>query len=217
MPSVAYKTFQYNLVDVNRLIVAYNDLSPTGPGRRGLGHITRSIVVILCASWEQYIEDMVIELVKINIKQHELPSQLPKPVQKTISKSVKEAKHDLKPLELAGVGWRKIYLDCAQEAVASFHSPKSTNVANLFQNYIGITTPVWEFWSLGEKHLDDFVSVRNKIVHKGRRAGRYTKFKAVKRNKDNIQRMVMETDNFLYDQLSEIFPKGSKPWRGKVK
>ncbi len=223
MPSVAYKTFQYNLVDASRLIKAYNELSATGPDRRPLGHVTRSIVVSLCASWEQYIEDVAIELVRKNVK-HKLPTNLQKSVQITICNNVTEAKHNvteakhnLKPLKLAGTGWRRIYLDCSQKAVTNFHSPKSDKVATLFEDYIGIADPVWRYWSFGKENLDNFVDVRNRIAHKGRSAKPATRFKATQLNKNNIMRTVLETDNFLYDQLSKILPKKLAPWHEKAK
>ena len=47
MSSAAFGAFQFNLVDVDRLVKSHDALSGTGQGRRGLGHITRSSVVML--------------------------------------------------------------------------------------------------------------------------------------------------------------------------
>jgi len=212
MPSAAHKTFRYNLVDVDRLIETYETLRPMGPGRRGLGHITRSAIVTLCASWEQYIEDVVIESVELLRIQFNVPSDLPKSVQKKISQNVKNAKHELKPLELAGDGWREIYLAYAKGDVANLHSPKSENVAKLFRDHIGGTDLVFESWSLGKDGLDGFVDVRNTIAHRGRQAGRYVKFNEVEYHRNRIEQAVLETDNFLSEQLAQILPNG-RPWR----
>lgn len=212
MPSTAHKTFRYNLVDVDRLIEAYKTLRPLGQGRRSLGHITRSAIVTLCASWEQYIEDVVIESVELLRIQFITPTDLPKSVKKKISRNVKSAKHDLKPLELAGDGWREIYLAYAKGDVASLHSPKSENVSKLFRDHIGLTDPVFECWSLGKEGLDGFVDVRNMIAHQGRKAGRYVKFNEVEYHRNRIEQTVLETDNFLSEQLAQILPNG-RPWR----
>lgn len=60
MASHAFGAFQYNLVDVERLIESHGALSGTGQGRRGLGHLTRAGVVLLCAAWELYLEHVLL-------------------------------------------------------------------------------------------------------------------------------------------------------------
>ena len=76
MPSKALGTFEYNMDDVHRLVQAYEALKPTGQGRRGLGHLTRSSIVTLCACWEQYIEDVIIEGVTHFTDQIDSPDSL---------------------------------------------------------------------------------------------------------------------------------------------
>ncbi len=59
MPSESFKEFQQNLTDVKRLVSLHNNLSrPNGTGtrgKRGLGHLTRGGIVLLCAAWERYV------------------------------------------------------------------------------------------------------------------------------------------------------------------
>jgi hypothetical protein len=110
MPSSALIKFENNmLVDVDRIIQSHGQLNHDGMGRRGLGHITRSGVLMLCAAWELYLEELLIESARIFIRRAHSPGQLPQPVQKEIAKVVRESKHELKPLELAGDGWKIIY------------------------------------------------------------------------------------------------------------
>jgi hypothetical protein len=61
MPSTAYGEFKVNLTDVDRLIALHRQESGAGRGRRGLGHITRGALVLLCAAWERYVETVVSE------------------------------------------------------------------------------------------------------------------------------------------------------------
>ncbi|WP_197030545.1 HEPN domain-containing protein, partial [Halomonas sp. BC04] len=110
MPSASFRKFENNLlIDVDRIIDSHYHLNHDGGGKRGLGHITRSGVLMLCAAWELYIEEVLLEGVDYFTHQLDSPKGLPKPVQKEIARSVKEAKHDLKPLELAGEGWKDLY------------------------------------------------------------------------------------------------------------
>lgn len=108
MPSQAFKDFRYNLVDTRRLVTVHGLLSGGNPGKKGLGHLTRSGVVMLCASWELYVESLLVEAVHWLTSQHADPSTLPKAVKKTLASYVRNHKHHLMPLSLAGAGWKHL-------------------------------------------------------------------------------------------------------------
>ncbi len=55
MPSVAYTEYTKNLKDVHPLIVLHRNISGNDRGKRGLGHLTRGGLLLLCAAWERYI------------------------------------------------------------------------------------------------------------------------------------------------------------------
>ena len=211
MPSEAFRTFNYNMDDVHRLVQAYEALKPTGQGRRGLGHLTRSSIVTLCACWEQYIEDVIIEGVTYFKDQINNPDNLPLAVRKIISKKVRDAKNELKPLELAGHGWKEIYLAFAKNEVGNLHSPKTERIQILFSDYLGFSGRIEEIWRCGKKGLDDFVGLRNSISHRGRSTGSYIKYWEVGSSIDLILATVVETDNALSDYLGDVLPNG-RPW-----
>ena len=50
MSSNAYTNFEKKLKDVERLYDSHSQLNHDGKGRRGLGHITRSGIFMLCAA-----------------------------------------------------------------------------------------------------------------------------------------------------------------------
>ena len=211
MPSAAFGTFNYNMEDVYRLVQAYEALKPTGQGKRGLGHLTRSSIVTLCACWEQYIEDVIIEGVGYLKDQANSPDDLPLTVRKVISKRVRDAKHELKPLELAGQGWRDIYVAFAKDEVRTLHSPKTEKIQNLISQYLGYDHHVKEVWTCSKKEVDNFVKMRNEISHKGRSAGKYIRYWEVYSAIDLISETVIETDNALSDYLGEVLGDG-RPW-----
>ncbi|AYN01752.1 HEPN domain-containing protein [Chryseobacterium sp. 3008163] len=64
MPSDSYITFLQMRVDVLKLIETHSDYSKAKRGRKNLGHLTRSAVVMLCAAWERYNEDLLLESIK---------------------------------------------------------------------------------------------------------------------------------------------------------
>ena len=139
MPSAALKKFETNLlVDVDRIIESHCQLNHEGYGRRGLGHITRSGVLMLCAAWELYVEELLVESARILRDRAPSPDQLPLPVQKEIAKAVKESKHELKALELAGDGWKTVYGNHVNQCASALNTPKSTNLDALFEHLVGM-------------------------------------------------------------------------------
>lgn len=75
-----FNMFRYNLVEVNRLIKLHEALKGTTQGKKGLSHITRSIVVTLCAAWEMYVEHVALEGVDPLTDHVHTPDKLPLPV-----------------------------------------------------------------------------------------------------------------------------------------
>ena len=211
MPSTSLSKFETKmLVEVDHLIQSHTKLNHTGYGRRGLGHITRSAVLMLCASWELYIEELVVESVKIIKDRITLPKYLPKSVQKELSNLVKNAKHELKPLELAGDGWESLYLNHANNLVGMLNTPKSAQINVLYKKLIGVPD-ISEKWTLGEQFINDFVSARGDIAHRGRDST-YVKIRKLINYRIQIIQTIIETDNYLADYICEI-AGGNSPWR----
>ncbi|HHK74529.1 MAG TPA: hypothetical protein ENJ57_05120 [Rhizobiales bacterium] len=125
MPSAALTKFENKLlIDVDRIIASHAALGHDGRGKRGLGHITRSGVIVLCASWELYVEELAVEVASILSERANTPTDLPLEAQKYLSRHVREHKHNLKPLELAGAGWEQVYINCVRDVVGSLNTPK---------------------------------------------------------------------------------------------
>ena len=99
----------------------------------------------------------------------ENPKDLPKAVQKELSRCVKESKHELKPLELAGEGWKSLYIIHANEVLKGLNTPRSINVDPLSKRFIGIDE-VSTNWAEGADAINTFVKARGAIAHKGREA-----------------------------------------------
>jgi hypothetical protein len=207
MPSQAFKAFEYNLVDTDRMIDTFKSIKQQGAG---LGHLTRGGVVLLCASWELYVEMVVRECAAAFTSQLQLPSELPLPVQQELSKAVKADKHDLRPLDLAGNGWRSVYAAHVEKRTDNLNTPKSHKLSPLFADLLGVSD-VTVAWSAGNADLDAFVTVRGDIAHKGRHAD-YMKIADLEKYRAQVRKYAVETDNFLSDYLKSTTPSGYKPW-----
>jgi hypothetical protein len=103
----AHRTFLQEAVpDIQRLIDFHTSETGTGPGRRhtDIQVVTRSAIVMTCASWEAFCEDLASEaLRKIAIRTKD-PADPPTEIKKTLKKSLLGAKDDLAIWSIAGRG-----------------------------------------------------------------------------------------------------------------
>ncbi|MCK5720281.1 MAG: hypothetical protein KAH84_10090 [Thiomargarita sp.] len=214
MPSYAYKQFRVNMIDVWRLMEAHTELKSTGRNKKKLGHFTRSGIIMLCACWELYTENVLIESIRYIYSNIISPDQLPIDVKKNISNYVKTAKHELKPLELAGDGWKLVYDSYCCEECRKLNTPKTANLQKLYKRFIGYNK-VDDLWVTVSTDIDNFVSLRGKIAHNGRASG-YIHNWQLRNYTDMITANTMNMDNELCSYLFNIVDNTIEPWR-KIK
>ncbi|MGV0998856.1 MAG: HEPN domain-containing protein [Fluviibacter sp.] len=211
MASSAFNEFRYNVLDAKRLHQAHGIVSLGTPGKKGLGHLTRSGVVMLCAAWERYNESVIVEAVSYLAKEIRDPNNLPLAVRKHLSAIAKQHLHELKPMELAGDGWRKLYVAQAIDETSSLNTPKSGKLKDLYERLTGLTD-VSAFWTIGAKPVDDFVSARGDIAHNGRKAP-YITTGTLQYYIQIIEQVASEHDNKFCDHLKAASGSTYQPWR----
>ncbi len=211
MASSAFNEFQFNVFDARRLHQAHGVLSAGSPGKKGLGHITRSGVVMLCAAWERYNESILIEGAGYLAKEIHDPNNLPLNVKKHLSALAKKSMHELKPMELAGDGWRTLYVSVVRDETVSLNTPKSQKLRILYDSLLGVPD-VSSFWSIGAIPIDNFVTTRGDIAHNGRNAP-YIAAGTLKNYIEMIENVASEHDNALCDYLKLTANCPHQPWR----
>ncbi|PXX77956.1 HEPN domain-containing protein [Rivihabitans pingtungensis] len=211
MASSAFKEFRYNILDAKRLHQAHRTVSAGTPGKKGLGHLTRSGVVMLCAAWERYNESVIVEAADYLAQETRDPNNLPLAVRKHLSSIAKKHIHDLKPMELAGDGWRTLYIAQAIDETSSLNTPKSEKLTVLYDRLTGLAN-VSAFWTIGAKPVDDFVSARGDIAHNGRKAP-YVTADTLLGYIDMIEKVAAEHDNKFCDYLKATSGSTYQPWR----
>jgi len=211
LASSAFNEFRYNVHDALRLHQAHGVLSNGTPGKKGLGHITRSGVVMLCAAWERYQESILIEGAGYLAAKIRNPNNLPLNVKKHLSAITKTSKHELKPMELAGNGWRTLYVSVVTDEVGALNTPKSEKLIPMYDRLLGIAD-ISTFWSVGAQPIDDFVGTRGDIAHNGRNA-HYITAGTLYFYIDMIKNAVSEHDNALCDYLKTAANCAVQPWR----
>ena len=142
MPS-AIISFSDNFQDVEDLVEVHGTMGGAGPGRRwNLAALNKAAIVLTCAIWEAFVEDLVDEAVGHIAQQLTVPANLPLQLRKRIAKKIKEDSHELSPWTLAGTGWQSVLRNSAADLVSrtagSLNTPKSPQLRNLFNDTLGI-------------------------------------------------------------------------------
>jgi hypothetical protein len=169
---------------------------------------------MLCAAWELYVEEVMHEGVVYFSGKFDSPKELPKTVQKELSSRVKESKHELRPLELAGEGWKSLYRNHAVDVLKGLNTPKSSNLNPLYKRFLGIEE-LSESWSLGKEVINNFVSTRGDIAHKGSQA-QYITINNLNNHMAQIKTTALDVDNMLTEFLCSNTPGVERPWRRRL-
>ncbi len=121
---------------------------------------------MLCAAWELYVEELAVEVAKCLADRANSPEHFPLGVQKKLAKHVREHKHELKPLKLAGDGWEQVYMAYVNEIVGSLNTPKAGPINEIYSKVIGWESPS-AYWTHGKDFINQFVTTRGDIAHQG--------------------------------------------------
>lgn len=177
MPSNARKTLEANKDDLDRLWEFHEQEAGIKPGRKyNVDVLNRAAVVMVCAAWEAYCEDIVAEAIAIIVQDCNDPAKLPIYLKTHIAKQVKTSPHDHAPWDMAGDGWRTVVRTNASSATkkltGSWNTPKTTQVNDLFATSLGIVD-ISSNWAWAKNSpdatkvkLDELVSLRGEIAHR---------------------------------------------------
>lgn len=171
-------SFQKNLSEFNQLIVIHKSIGGAKRGRRyDLEVVNKAAVVLICASWESYCEDLLFEQLT-RLSQPKVSSlSIPSALRALMGRRVKSDPDDRAPWRLAGKGWRRELSHMIGELKATvnfLNTPKSRQIDELFERYLGVASlsSNWHWPGMGVKSackkLDDFVALRGELAHRAR-------------------------------------------------
>lgn len=181
MPSQAKTRFEGNSADVKRLLDIHKDIAGEAPGRKyGVEVLNKSAIVLICAYWEAYIEDIVEEALEFIVAKTTDATKLPLELRKILARTVKQDPNELSPWALAGDGWRdalkKNLATVKGKYLANWNTPKSANIRALYEQALGLADlPTrwqrpWLSSAKATQILDEFVTLRGAIAHRGKSA-----------------------------------------------
>lgn len=178
MPSKARTAFDKNIEDINKLLDLHAAEGGDQPGRRyGLEVLNKSAIVLITSFWESYCEDIAEEALEVIVQHAPNADALPKEIKKVIAKALKEDKNDLAVWAISDDKWRDVlrnnFVALKTERNKTFATPKSFNVNALFESALGLSnmSSNWKWTRMttiqATKKLNDFVSMRGDIAHRG--------------------------------------------------
>lgn len=190
MMQSAIESFLENRKDVDRLLEIHQDVGGAARGRKwGVEVLNKAAIVLTCAIWEAFAEDLVAEGIEHLATQLKDPQKLPKAVRQEIAKGIKADRNELSPWTLADTGWQAVLRANAASIVSTtagkLNTPKSSQLRGMYSKTLGIgdVTAYWARPKLkpvdAASRLDAFITLRGAIAHRGQAASSVTKQKAV--------------------------------------
>ena len=166
--------------------------------------------MMLCAAWELFAEELVVETAEWLVHRATNPFDLPLQCQQAFSNRLRAHQHDLHILNIAGDGWKEEYVEEVKRQVARLNSPTSQNISDLFSRWTGKENII-DCWTTGAADLDAFVSVRGEIAHRGGDAI-YPTLNDINMYRNQICLTVEETDREMATHIADVMG-GRVPWR----
>lgn len=212
MPSTAYINFYRLLKDVDALIATHDIMHERKQGKKSLEHITKSGILLLCASWELYIEEILGVSISHVLRKCKEPAQLFKQSKKKAIKYLgsNDKKDELKYFRFAGDGWKSVVVDSYKKDLENFNTPKSDRIKKLFDDYLGID--ISKDWPKdSDNEIDKFVTLRGSIAHG--KAKDYISINDLINYRNKILEIVFKTEKSLCNFLKGAIIEGNVPWK----
>jgi hypothetical protein len=178
-PPRAQLSFQfYAYPQVDRLLSIHSAVGGSRPGRRyRLEILNKSAIVLACAFWEAFVEDLTADALLHLAKHADNAGVVPNELRKSILKDLQARKHELALWDIADDKWRDLLRERARKIVEvsdrTLSNPSSEKVDDFFCRQAGLTR-ISDSWrwpgtsaDKARQKLDGFVQLRNVIAHRG--------------------------------------------------
>lgn len=173
MASNAFQNLEGKKADLDRMWWFHSESGGDLQGRRfGLEVLNKAVVVFVCAAWEAYCEDVILEAKGHILTNCHDPNLLSNHAKTPIADALRESRSHLDVWRLAGDGWKTMWATHVDTKVVKLHTPKPKNLIKLFKQTLGIAdiTHNWSWQNCdcqkAKSRLNGFVTLRGEIAHK---------------------------------------------------
>lgn len=225
MPSKAYKMFGFRLREVKQVLQARSllnkEIYKNRRGRRNLGALHKSALILLCAAWEAYVEELLSESLEFVISTVSNPAELPQNLKKELCTYVKKEKNELKALELCGDGWKNLCREIIEIKIKPFNTPRLISVQKLYEIFFDEDVTKFEIieQATGEnqrviikktylQRINDMVDKRCEHAHA--RSEEYVTVIDLQNYVESLKEGVLFMEKNLYAAVLRLTSK--KPW-----
>lgn len=207
--SKSKEAFVIALKDVKNLQHFHTAVGGSGVGRRSdnFSSLNKSGIVLLCASWEIYVEQIVIECTNIHLENVVTPDTMLSSLSKLVTKFLDKEKDDRAWHKIVNDGWKGIVRSAVATRVGILNTPKTAQVSSLFEELLNINniTSNWSWHRCSNQYamarLNEFVTLRGSIAHGERQSANITKA-TVLAAQDLVTRLIDKIeDRLLQDGL----------------
>ncbi|MGC2970384.1 MAE_28990/MAE_18760 family HEPN-like nuclease [Paraburkholderia aspalathi] len=178
--SKARDAFDSNIADIITLKNLHEHANGEAETSAELEVLNKSAIVLLTSFWEAYCEDLAAEALEIIVQNVNDVDVLPKEIRKRVAADLKKEANELAVWKISGDRWRDLLRNrlaaLQEERNWKLNTPKHKNIDELFYVAIGLES-VSEKWGWSEKgmsakdsqdKLDELVSLRGEIAHRGK-------------------------------------------------
>lgn len=210
-----------NVHEVKRLVAIHAQLTGTGPGRRhDVQVLNKSAVLLVVATWESFVESLVLTGATYLSENVEDISKLPPKPKAAIARRLEADKHEAAVWALAADGWKAQLCEEAKERIRRLNTPTVANVDSVFFHCLGFSKLSSHWHWPGGTHesvlnrLNNLLSLRHEIAH-GIEMSRSVTKRYVERSNDFVIRLAAISSNRVRGHLKKI--AGEAPWTVFVK
>jgi len=167
--SKALKTLQKNTQDLDHLLDMHEDLTGQGKGKRGpqANVLNRSGIVLGCAAWEAYLEDVALEACDFLRKKAQSERAIPDGIKASVVDVLREKKNDsnIKYWKLCDDRWWRSQIHEVVIGITKrFQNPSAEKADKLMGKCLGMRN-ISKSWGKRAGKLDKFVDLRHEIAH----------------------------------------------------
>jgi len=201
-----------NIEDIRSLIKLSSSIDDHDNQRA----IYRSVVVLLVASWEQFVEQLADRSIEVMTARMRDPSTLPNKVKESIAlHSIPTSRSNQKVYSdsvwgFAHKGWKEAYIEYCNKLTSELHNASTSNVKDLYWRVLGIRDLMrnWTYISLSNRDcvekLDQIIEIRHDIAHGANKKTEYLTEENIEDFVNFITGISKQTYNIIFDKTAEL-------------
>lgn len=178
--------------------------------------VYRSAIVLMVASWEQFIEQLVQKSVLTLTNRIRDSKPVPEEVKQSVAKfSVQDNRSNLREFSnsvwsLSDKGWKKSYYDFCLHSTTELNTASSDNIKLLYWKILGIRdiTNDWKVDELSPSDcvtkLDDLIDLRHDIAHGKNNRNSELNSQQIKLLINFLNSIATLTLNSVFSQISDL-------------